>query len=346
MNDKTYVYLLTGFLGSGKTTLLNRIISFFPNHKKLAILMNEFGEIGIDGALIEGEDINMLEISRGSIFCVCVKSDFLKGLYELAQKLKPDVLLIESTGVANPSDLNRDLKLPIFKDRYELKEQFCVIDAAHFLDAYGTYTAVEKQIKSSSVFIINKIELSTSENINKIKEIIKLHNPNPKIYETSYCEIPLEDFFPPELITSKEKDLSTELPDLSEQDFDRIVEEAIQSQASQLTPPDPLMSYVYRWMGGKWENIENLLKDLPKGTLRAKGFFEKENKLYLANYVMGDWEFRECKEHEGKGVPINHLVVIAAPEFQVPLDEAAFNNQFEPVGKVIPYERKLKEIAN
>jgi len=78
MTEKTAVILITGFLGSGKTTLLNRIISMFPEELKLTILMNEFGEIGIDGTMIEGDDIDMLEISRGSIFCVCVKSPAVK----------------------------------------------------------------------------------------------------------------------------------------------------------------------------------------------------------------------------------------------------------------------------
>ena len=114
----TRVYLITGFLGSGKTTFLNRIIERFPKNRKLTILMNEFGEIGIDGTLVEGDDIDMMEISRGSIFCVCVKTDFIKGLYELVTKVKPDVLIIESTGVANPSDLKRDLQLPIFGKRF------------------------------------------------------------------------------------------------------------------------------------------------------------------------------------------------------------------------------------
>jgi hypothetical protein len=149
-----------------------------------------------------------------------------------------------------------------------------------------------------------------------------------------------------ELISEKERDTFTQLPDLSEEDFDRIVEEALQSQGGELTPPDPLMSYVYKWKGNQWENIENLLKALPKGTLRAKGFFVRQDKLYLASYVMGDWEIRECKEQEGKGVPVNLLVVVAAPELQVPMDEAAFRNQFDPVGKVIPYEKKLKEKGN
>ena len=165
MADSTQVYLITGFLGSGKTTFLNRIIDRFPKDQKLTLLVNEFGEVGVDGTLVEGEDIDMMEISKGSIFCVCVKTDFIKGLYALNTTVKPDVLLIESTGVANPSDLKKDLQLPIFENRFQFKEQFCVIDAAHFLDAYEVYASLEKQIASSSVFIINKIDTASAETV-------------------------------------------------------------------------------------------------------------------------------------------------------------------------------------
>jgi len=170
MYEMTRVYLITGFLGSGKTTLLNRIIDFFPKEKKLTILMNEFGEIGIDGTLVQGENIDMLEISKGSIFCVCVKTDFIKGLYELSTKVQPDVLLIESTGVANPSDLKKDLNLPIFSNRFHFVEQFCLVDAAHFLDAYEAYASLEKQIASSTVFVINKTDLAPPKRSKKSRE--------------------------------------------------------------------------------------------------------------------------------------------------------------------------------
>ncbi|MCF6249286.1 MAG: hypothetical protein L3J69_18305, partial [Desulfobacula sp.] len=110
MSSITNVILITGFLGSGKTTFLNRIVKAFPKDQKLMILMNEFGEIGLDGTLVEGDELDILEISKGSIFCVCVKIDFIRALSEIAHKLKPDVLIVESTGVANPSDLEKDLK--------------------------------------------------------------------------------------------------------------------------------------------------------------------------------------------------------------------------------------------
>ena len=158
MAGKTFVFLITGFLGSGKTTFLNRVIRQFPGDRKLMILMNEFGEVDVDGTLVEGEDLDMVEISKGSIFCACVKTDFVKALNSIAQTIRPDVLLIESTGVANPSDLKRDLRLSIFKDRFQFQEQFCMIDAGHFLDAYGAYQSIEKQLASSTVFLINKTD--------------------------------------------------------------------------------------------------------------------------------------------------------------------------------------------
>ena len=203
MSDLTRVYLITGFLGSGKTTLLNRIIDRFPKDKKLTILMNEFGEIGVDGTLIEGDDIDMMEISRGYIFCVCVKTDFIKGLYELNTTVRPDVLLIESTGVANPSDLKRDIKLPIFNNRFQFMEQFCVIDAAHFLDAYNVYASLEKQIESSSVFIINKTDLTSAEIIEDTKEVVRKFHPDPFFFETTYADIPIDKFLFPFLRNAK-----------------------------------------------------------------------------------------------------------------------------------------------
>ena len=72
MESVTDVFLITGFLGSGKTTFLNRLIRAFPPDRKLTILMNEFGAVGIVGLLVEGEDLDILQISRWSIFCVCV----------------------------------------------------------------------------------------------------------------------------------------------------------------------------------------------------------------------------------------------------------------------------------
>ena len=318
MSDITEVYLITGFLGSGKTTFLNRIIARFPGDKKLTILMNEFGEIGIDGTLVEGDDIDMLEISRGSIFCVCVKTDFIKGLYELNTKVKPDILLMESTGVANPSDLKRDLQLPIFNNRFQFKEQFCILDAVHFLDAFESYASLEKQIASSTVFIINKVDIATQETIRKIEEIVRQFHPDPVFFETTYSDIPLEQFFFDEL--QKDDDRPTSVPaetapvNLSASELDAYIDELLDQPDLETTPPDELVSVTALWTGKNLDEIRTLAKDMPAGVIRAKGFVQESGKTFLFSYVMGTWTIAEPGIAAEKIKHVNTVVFIGSLE--------------------------------
>ena len=301
----TKVFLITGFLGSGKTTFLNKIIARFPKDKKLTILMNEFGEIGIDGTLVEGDAIDMMEISRGSIFCVCVKTDFIKGLYELNTKIKPDILLMESTGVANPSDLKRDLQLPIFNDRFQFKEQFCLLDAVHFHDAFEAFASLEKQIASSTVFIINKVDLATPESINRIKQIVGEFHPDPVFFETTHSDIPLEQFFFEELREDKGtlpvdpgKD---EKKILSASELETYIDDLLDQPDLEISPPDELVSVSYKWTGNDLSQIKEMADSLPSSVVRAKGFVEAEGNMYIFSYVMGDWTL------EDPGIPAERI---------------------------------------
>jgi G3E family GTPase len=313
MSDITRVYLITGFLGSGKTTFLNRIIHHFPKDQKLMVLMNEFGEIGIDGACVETDELNILEISKGSIFCVCVKTDFIKGLHEIANTIAPDVLIIESTGVANPSDLKRDLKLPIFKNRFQFTEQFCLIDARNFLDAFGIYVSLEKQIASSTIFIINKIDQASPETIEQVKEVIRGLHPDPEFYETTYGEIPLERFFavqhPP-----AEPEETDRGPALTPEQLEQYLEEMLETITAEMTPPDRLMSAAYRWRGEELGQIEELAHRLPPSIIRAKGFLLNQDDYYLFSYVMGDWSLEKCTITPDRIQHKNILVFIGPPE--------------------------------
>ena len=318
MSDITRVYLITGFLGSGKTTFLNRIIDKFPENRKLTILMNEFGEIGVDGTLVKGEDIDMMEISKGSIFCVCVKTDFIKGLYELSSKVRPDVLLIESTGVANPTDLKRDLKLPIFSDRFQFEEQFCLIDAQHFLDAYGTYASVEKQIASSTLFIINKVDLASPERVEESKKLIRELHPDPAFYEAVYADIPFERFFFPEEMTgikpANDRGDRKDLPPMTDGELDEFLDELLDNPDLEITPPDRLVSATFQWSGRDLKEVEQMAANLPASLVRAKGFVEEKGKMHLFSYVMGDWSIVEAGIPEERVQHKNVVVFIGSPE--------------------------------
>lgn len=343
MPDETRVYLITGFLGSGKTTLLNRIIDRFPKDQKLTLLVNEFGEIGVDGTLVEGEDIDMMEISKGSIFCVCVKTDFIKGLYELNSKVKPDVLLIESTGVANPSDLKKDLKLPIFNDRFHFSEQFCLIDAVHFLDAYGVYASLEKQIASSTVFIINKIDIASSETIEKTKKVIQEFHPNPLFYDTTYADIPLDNYFnleAPDLLNpGLPESNSDEKALLSDEELDQFIDDLLDSPDLEITPPDSLMSVAYQWNGDLLKQIEKMADALPASVVRAKGFVEEKNTMYLFNYVMGTWTIEKTDLPDGRIKHRNIVVFIGPPESMKGIGNASKTGNWSIQGIFQPYSQ-------
>ena len=346
MADATRVYLITGFLGSGKTTLLNRIIDCFPKDKKLTLLVNEFGEVGVDGTLVEGDDIDMMEISKGSIFCVCVKTDFIKGLYELNTKVKPDVLLIESTGVANPTDLKRDLKLPIFNDRFHFQEQFCVIDAVHFLDAFEVYASIEKQIASSSVFIINKIDLATPESIAAVKKVVRQFHPDPSFYETTFTELPLERFF------GFNEDHSSDVPQkkgpveqidvLSEQELEQFLDDLLDNPDLEITPPDTLVSVAYHWEGHDLEQIETMARALPANIVRAKGFVVAGGSLSIFNYVMGTWSIEPSDKPLDRIEHKNIIVLIGPPESIAEIESVINGESWKNRGVYQPYSEALK----
>ena len=285
MGAKTDVYLITGFLGSGKTTLLNHILASRPVNRKIMVLVNEFGDIGVDGALLRMEGLDVLEINKGSIFCACVKADFIKGLVDIHQRIRPDVLFIEATGVANPKDLLRDLNLSLFEGRFQMKEQYCLIDAPNFSAAYETFHSVENQIATSTCFIINKVDLATPEEIAGVKAIIARHHPSPVIHETTHALIPL-----PELgdAAANGDAPSVEEPGtITPERIQEALETAFHAPWASLAPPDSLRSVVCRWKGTTREDVNGLLSRLPLEVVRAKGFLTLDDGIYLLNWIMG-----------------------------------------------------------
>ena len=99
------VFLVSGFLGSGKTTLIRHLLtSRIKDLGKIALIVNEVGEIGVDGTLLSGQNVDMVEITSGCICCT-MKNDFSKAVQEIRERIKPDFLIVEATGVAQPGDI-------------------------------------------------------------------------------------------------------------------------------------------------------------------------------------------------------------------------------------------------
>ena len=284
MGAHTHVILLTGFLGSGKTSLLNRLIAAVPDTLRLLVLVNEFGELGIDGSLVDRREreLDLIEISKGSIFCACIKEDFIKSLIRIADELRPNLLVMEATGVANPSDLRRDLRLPVFGGRFLLAEQICLIDAQNFLDTRNVFVSIDKQIASSTLFVLNKTDLATPEQIAAIRAVIAGHHPHAAIFETTHAAIPLDALLSP--VAAEAGHDAPEEPVHGE--AGGVMSGLLLDPFREMAPPEHLISLTVEHPGARPEDAAAFLRALPDGVVRGKGFFRDGGTIFLVERVI------------------------------------------------------------
>jgi len=131
---KTKLYVVRGCLGFGKTTILLKLLDSLKG-KKVGIIQNEFGKLGIDGTILRNDDIQMVEINRGSIFCSCLKLSFVQALAEMS-KHKFEYLFVESSGLGDPSNVEEilDAARVMSGDQYEFKGAICLVDSVNFFN--------------------------------------------------------------------------------------------------------------------------------------------------------------------------------------------------------------------
>ncbi len=184
--------LICGFLGAGKTTLLSYLLrdSSFSG-KRIAVLVNEFGKLPVDGALLPEGDHYLAEINKGSIFCVCVKTDLIRDLEYIAREVKPEVVLIEATGLAEPGDFTSLLQTDYLRREYRRSATVCVADALNFPKLATIMPTVSAQVKVADVVLINKTDLAETEQVDEVAGELKKLNPGAKQFRTVNCEFPV-----------------------------------------------------------------------------------------------------------------------------------------------------------
>src|SRR6056297_166806 len=128
-------YLVTGFLGSGKTTLVKRMLEEYGDQKQVGIIQNEFAPANLDGIDLQqtGRKFKILEINKGSVFCVCLLSNFIESLHEFIVQEKPDILILEASGLSDPVSIGELLDAPALRHTLFLAHIWCVVDALRFL---------------------------------------------------------------------------------------------------------------------------------------------------------------------------------------------------------------------
>ena len=193
MSDRIPVTVLTGYLGAGKTTLLNRILSE-PHGRKFAVIVNEFGEIGIDNDLVVGADEEVFEMNNGCICCT-VRGDLVRIIDGLMRrKGKFDAIIVETTGLADPAPVAQTF----FVDegvgrRTKLDAVVTVADAKWLRDRLKDAPEAKNQIAFADVILINKTDLVSAADLGELEARIRGINPYARLHKTERCAVPLPE---------------------------------------------------------------------------------------------------------------------------------------------------------
>lgn len=310
MENKTKLYLLTGFLGSGKTTFLTNVLNDLTGNK-VAVIMNEFGKVGIDGTLIKKEGMELVEINRGSIFCSCLKLSFVSALIEIADK-NMEYVFVESSGLADPSNLGEFLEaVEVVKgDVYDYSGAICIIDGVNFLEQLEDIETVERQLKFCHLVIISKVDLIHDNKLKEIKSKIREINHKADIVES---------------IDGK--------TDYNFLERDLIENQWLESEDTTNTPENKPKTLTLTYDGELTkEKLSQFLDIIKKSSYRIKGFFKLEDGWNQVDVVNKIIDYKPTDKSEN----VCELVIISkiGPQIIKPI----FNAWEEVVGK----EMKLR----
>jgi len=261
MQPRTPITIITGSLGSGKTTLLRRILD--AANRRLAVLMNEFGEIAIDGRVIQGKNVLMVELGGGCV-CCSLTGEFEAAITEIIDRIAPELIVVESTGVAEADALVYEIEdsLPALR----LDGVITIVDLYATIKFPQLGYTTRTQLQAADIIIINKIDLASADELKQVEELARKYNDRAIIFKTIKCDMDTNLLFGLEV----------------ERSFAPASHRHKEEFQSFTFTSDRLLSR---------ERFEEFAASLPGSVYRAKGFARFEEGPYLFNYVAGRADF-------------------------------------------------------
>ncbi|MDQ7044663.1 MAG: GTP-binding protein [Sulfurimonas sp.] len=290
-------FIITGFLGVGKTTMLTNTVKKYFSDKKVAIVVNEFGDIGIDGNILSNVYSEVLEISEGCICCQLAE-EFESGVIEIINKYNPEIIFVETSGASEP--------FPIFLSLQNLGVSIegiiCVVDSKN-INSYKDNSTAKYQIGGSNIIVLNKTDLVSHEELEIVKQDVIAIKEEYNIKNN----LTGKSIFDRYALNNSEQGLVKKEVFQGVYKIDEIIGLAKDYKHESHTADDSITQKVaYLKEGIQFSDIEAILNNLPKSIYRVKGIvkaLDVPNHLAI-NYSFGDTSYEELEDYKEQSIMI------------------------------------------
>ena len=310
---KASVIIVTGFLGAGKTTLINRILTA-DHGRRIAVIVNEFGAVGIDHHLLLSSDQEVVQMNNGCVCCT-VRGDLMRSLFRLMEhRSKFDTVVIETTGLAEPAPVAQSLYGDEqFRREFTLAGVVTVVDAKYISDQLEQSAESCEQVAFADLILLNKIDLATPEQLDETEQTIASLNRVAKVHRTRHSEMDLAPILD---VASASQDLSEKIDQLAHHDahdhdhdhhhaHNHVRHMQDISTVCIAEPGDLDANKVSRW-------FRSLLSESAAGIMRMKGILNLRGDpdQFLFQGVHNDFEGKPGRAWSAGEERLNRLVFI------------------------------------
>jgi len=290
-------FIITGFLGVGKTTMLTSTVKEHFSDKKVAIIVNEFGDIGVDGNILKNVHSEVLEISEGCICCQLAQ-EFESGVIEIINKYSPEIIFVETSGASEP--------FPIFLSLQNLgisvEGVICVVDSKN-LDSYKDNSTAKYQIGGSNIIVLNKTDLVNDDELEAVKKDVIEIKEQYNIKNTLTGEMIFNNY----VIGNAEQGVVNKEVFEGVYRVDEIVGLAKDYEHLDHTTKDSITQKIaYLKDDIEFSDVDKVLKALPKSIYRVKGVVKVKDvpNPIVINYSFGNVSFEELDEYAQPSIMI------------------------------------------